>query len=124
MKNSEAEQTKPMLSACLPLSVGSYLYSFIKRPFTCLLNLCLLQENSLLPVCPSKTSFDTINFPKKLEVSTSEKWSPHVGQATERGGKGQTFTIQPRLEPKGPVCKGPSAKGLLSSLWNWEAGSI
>ena len=48
VKSSEAEQTKPMLSARLPLSVGSYLYSFIKCPFTCLLysntvsHLCLL----------------------------------------------------------------------------------
>jgi hypothetical protein len=32
-KNIEAERTKPMLSAYLPLSVGSHLYSFIPGPF-------------------------------------------------------------------------------------------
>ena len=52
-KSSEAEQTKPMLSAHLPVSVGSYLYSFIKRPFT-----CLLYPNILSPVSASgKQSF-------------------------------------------------------------------
>ena len=30
---------------------------------------CLLQQDILSPVCPSKTSFDITNFPKKLEVS-------------------------------------------------------
>ena len=66
VKNSKAEQSKPEPSAWLPLSVGSYLYSFIKHPFT-----CLLYQDILSPVCPRKASFDMTNFPKKLEVSTS-----------------------------------------------------
>jgi hypothetical protein len=36
-KNSKVEETKPRLSGHLPLPVRSYLYSFIKSPFTCLL---------------------------------------------------------------------------------------
>ena len=63
MKNSEAEQTKPMLSARLPLSVGSCLYSSIKPSFMCLLypksfHPCLLQKNPYLSRdCSSKTFF-------------------------------------------------------------------
>ena len=83
-KNSEAEQTKPRLSACLPLSVGSQSYSFIDCPFmgplypNILLPVsasgkqyftCLLWQDSLSSVCPSKTSFDITNSPKKPEVS-------------------------------------------------------
>ena len=33
-KNSKAKQIKPRLNATVPLSVGSYLYSFITHPFT------------------------------------------------------------------------------------------
>ena len=61
-KNSMVEQTKPKLSAHPSVSVRSYLYSFIKPPFT-----CLLYQNILSPVsasskqpscvCFSKTSF-------------------------------------------------------------------
>lgn len=55
-----------MLSARLPLSMGSYSYSFIKRPFT-----CLLQQDILSPVWPSKPSLYVTGFPKNLEVSTA-----------------------------------------------------
>ena len=59
-KNIEVEQRKPMIQ--LPLSVGSYLYSFITGPFSVCyseasFHLCLLQKNSLSHVCFSKTSF-------------------------------------------------------------------
>ena len=77
-ENSEAEQTKPRLSARLLLSVGSYLYSLINGPFTCLLYPNSLSpvsasgkvfhlfvyQGSLSPVCPSKALFDITNFPK------------------------------------------------------------
>lgn len=36
-KNSEAKQIELLLISHLPLSVGSYLDSFITDPFTCLL---------------------------------------------------------------------------------------
>jgi hypothetical protein len=84
-KDSKAEQTKPTLSAHLPLSVGSYLYSFSKSPFMCLLYFLSpvsasgkhsfpfpFQQDILLSVCPIKTSFDITNFPNKLQVSILE----------------------------------------------------
>jgi hypothetical protein len=49
-ENIEAEQTKPKLSAHLPLSVASYLHSFIKQPF-----MWLLYHNLLSPVSASGT---------------------------------------------------------------------
>ena len=53
VKNSEVEQTKPRLNASLPLSVGSYLYFFIKCLFT-----CWIYSNILSPVSASgKQSF-------------------------------------------------------------------
>ena len=67
-KISKEKQTKPMLSACLPCSVGSYLHSFITSPFP-----CLIQQNILSPVCPSKPSFDITNFPKKLKFPKTKK---------------------------------------------------
>ena len=83
------KQSKPMLSVHPPVSVGLYLYYFIKHPFACLLytnilspvttpakhpffHLCLLQENILSPLCPRKTSFDITDFSKKLEISISD----------------------------------------------------
>ena len=58
VKNSEAEQTKPMLNAHLPLSVG---YIYIPSSSVCytqtFFHLCFLQENSLSRVCFSKISF-------------------------------------------------------------------
>ena len=62
MKNSEAEQTKAMLSACLPLSVG-HIYTPSSSVLSCVcyiqtsFRLCLLQENILSPVCPRQPSF-------------------------------------------------------------------
>jgi hypothetical protein len=68
-KNSKMEQTKPMFSAHLPLSMGPYLYSFTMGSFTCLpyQNIlspvsalgkysfpCLLQQNILSPVSASE----------------------------------------------------------------------
>jgi hypothetical protein len=109
-KNSEAEQTKPMLSAHLPLSVGSYLYS-IKHPFTCLLyqnilspgsssgkhsSLCLFLQDILSHVCPSKTSFDITDFPKKLEVSTSISASEPCLTVTETS---LLVVMRPREHP-------------------------
>jgi hypothetical protein len=40
--------------------------------------MCLLQKNILSPVCPSKTSFDTNDFPKKTEVPTSNDSIPSL----------------------------------------------
>lgn len=86
MKNREAEQTKPLLSAHLPLFVGSYLDSH-HRPF----HMFAILKHFFTPVCfrktffhmsaPAKHPFTCVlqqniiwhtNFPKKLEVSTSE----------------------------------------------------
>jgi hypothetical protein len=77
-----------MLSACLPLSVGSYLYSLLhqatfhmfaisKHPVTCVLfrktafHVFCFSKTSF-HLCPNKTTLDITNFPKKLEVSTSD----------------------------------------------------
>ena len=62
VKNREVEQTNPRLSASLPLSVGSHLYSFLTDPshvcyFKTPVHLFLTQENFLSHVCFSKTSF-------------------------------------------------------------------
>jgi hypothetical protein len=48
MKNGKVEQTKPMLSVCLPLSLESYLCSFIKC-----LSMCLLDGDIFSPVSAS-----------------------------------------------------------------------
>jgi hypothetical protein len=72
---------KPMLvSHCLwghTYTPTSWLFAISKHPFTCAsfiktsFHLCLIQENISSHIWSSKTSFDIINFPKKLEVFTS-----------------------------------------------------
>ena len=86
MKSRKAEQGEPMLE--LPLSGGHIyipsehhvtfpMFAIATRPFTCVcfskisFHLCLLQQNILTPVCPSKPSFDITDFANKPEVSAS-----------------------------------------------------
>ena len=82
LNGSIVKHTKPMLGARLPLSVASYLYYFVKRPFTFAVSkhsftcICFRKiffhvsalARLLLPVGSIKTSFDLTNFPKKPEV--------------------------------------------------------
>jgi hypothetical protein len=63
VRNDKAYQCHPVSS-----TISWVIFIFILHPF-----ICLLEPNILSPVCPSKTSFDITDFPKKPQVSTSEK---------------------------------------------------
>jgi hypothetical protein len=52
-----------------PPTVCGVIFIFFLK-ITCPL-ICLLQQNIVSPVCPSKTLYDITEFPKKLEISTS-----------------------------------------------------
>jgi hypothetical protein len=97
VKNSEAEQTKPMLNACLPSSVGLYLCSFIRvlsRVCYIQTSFHLLQENILSCVCLSKTSFHPCapanHHLTQLAFQRTCKSPLHVSVciAEARGGRG------------------------------------
>lgn len=59
-KSIEADQTKPKLSA--------HLLEVIFILLIMGLLMCSLYQNILLPVCPSKTSFEITNFPMKVPL--------------------------------------------------------
>jgi hypothetical protein len=103
-----ANQT--MLSASLPLSVGSYLYCFIPGSFMCLLYsnilspvsasgkhsfLCLLLDYILSHVCLSKASFDKPEFPKKVSLKIL-RW---LSEKKKAGGDKPEPELGPQTDP-------------------------